>query len=128
MATVTSWNFGRAHAVSGGRYDTDGRGQSLHSTAPARYLRGTGRGAQFDIGGEIIMGVEDVAAVVGLSTGTVVANHLESLDHCPTTREQLSTLLEQPGIGNRLLIPDDGQELTWNRQPSSKSPGVIETD
>lgn len=85
-------------------------------------------GAQFDIGGEIIMGVEDVAAVVGLSTGTVVANHLESLDHCPTTREQLRSLREQPGIGHRLLIPDDGQELSWNRQPASEAPGVIETD
>lgn len=70
-------------------------------------------GASFDIGGEIIMGSDDVSAVARLSTGVVVANHLESLDHCPVTREQLRELGKRESLGNRLRVPEDGETLTF---------------
>lgn len=70
-------------------------------------------GARFDLGEEIIMGVEDLEKVTRLTSGVVVANHLEALDHCPVTREELRGLREQKGLGDRLRIPMDGETLQF---------------
>ncbi|MFC4258840.1 MBL fold metallo-hydrolase [Marinobacter lacisalsi] len=70
-------------------------------------------GASFDVGGEIIMGADEVAAVARLSTGVIVANHLEALDHCPVTREQLRALGERESLGSQLRIPGDGETLRF---------------
>lgn len=84
-------------------------------------------GAKFDIGREIIMGADDVLAVARISSGVVVANHLESLDHCPVTREQLKTIRKQHRIGDRLKVPDDGETMralsrpALNGEPDSSS-------
>ena len=72
-------------------------------------------GARFDIGGDIIMGVEDVIAFTELSEGTVVANHLEAISHCPVTRNELLAASLRAGIGNRLSAPADGQTILTNR-------------
>lgn len=66
-------------------------------------------GARFDVGGEIIMGVEDILGLLRVAKGCVVANHLEALDHCPVSRGQLRVAAEAAGLSQRLLIPDDGQ-------------------
>ena len=43
---------------------------------------------------------------------TVIAVHLEALDHCTVTREQLQRLASSESIASsRLLIPADGEEL-----------------
>ncbi|MES2581363.1 MAG: MBL fold metallo-hydrolase [Pseudomonadota bacterium] len=68
-------------------------------------------GARFDIGGDIIMGVDDVTAFTQLSTGTVVANHLEAISHCPVTRTDLLAAARRSGVHTRLLVPADGQTL-----------------
>lgn len=70
-------------------------------------------GARFDIGGEIIMGVEDVIAFTQLGSGVVVANHLEALNHCPVSRAQLAGAASATGVIERLRIPDDGQVLVF---------------
>ena len=69
-------------------------------------------GAQFDIGGDIIMGLEEAIEVGKLTKGWVVANHLEALDHCPVTREQLLEEGVACKINHRFLIPQDGETLT----------------
>lgn len=46
-------------------------------------------GARLDLGGDIIMGQADILAALQLSSGIIVANHLEALDHCPVTRAGL---------------------------------------
>ncbi|MHA6495437.1 MBL fold metallo-hydrolase [Pseudomonas borbori] len=71
-------------------------------------------GARFDLGGDIIMGVDDVIAFARLATGRVVANHLEALSHCPVTRTELALAAQQAGVAARLSIPGDGQVLTFN--------------
>jgi L-ascorbate metabolism protein UlaG (beta-lactamase superfamily) len=68
-------------------------------------------GARFDIGGDIIMGIDDVIAFAQLSTGTVVANHLEAISHCPVTRTALVAAAQLAGVGHRLVVPADGQIL-----------------
>ena len=68
-------------------------------------------GAHFDFGGEIIMGIDEVIKFTKMSKGTVVANHLEALGHCPVTRSDLAAAAKLAGVVSRLYIPADGAIL-----------------
>lgn len=70
-------------------------------------------GARFDVGQDIIMGLNDVIAFTRLSTGTVVANHLEAISHCPVTRKDLLAAGRAAGLSHRLQVPHDGETLEW---------------
>jgi L-ascorbate metabolism protein UlaG (beta-lactamase superfamily) len=61
-------------------------------------------GAEFTEGGLIVMGVEDVREVAA-RVPTVVAVHLEALNHCFLSRAELRAAV--PGV----LVPDDGETL-----------------
>jgi L-ascorbate metabolism protein UlaG (beta-lactamase superfamily) len=71
-------------------------------------------GARFDIGDEIIMGIDDVIELVKATKGTVVANHLEALSHCPVTRTELAAAAARAGVRGRLCIPEDGETLEFS--------------
>ncbi len=73
-------------------------------------------GARFDIGGDIIMGVDDVMAFTRLANGTVVANHLEAISHCPVTRTELLAAGRQAGLSQRLVVPADGETVVLQTQ------------
>ena len=68
-------------------------------------------GARFDLGGDIIMGIDDVISFTQLSIGTVIANHLEAISHCPVTRTALLAAARRAGVSQRLRTPADGQTL-----------------
>jgi len=71
-------------------------------------------GARFDMGQDIIMGVEEVIAFARLlqpSQGLVIANHLEALSHCPVQREELASAASSAGVMSRLRIPQDGETV-----------------
>lgn len=71
-------------------------------------------GARFDMGQDVIMGVEDVIAFTRLvqpSQGVVIANHLEALSHCPVTREELAAAATSAGVASHLRIPQDGETV-----------------
>jgi len=70
-----------------------------------------GGGARFDLGAEIIMNTMDVIDACALTSGITVVNHLEALDHCPTSRLELTLAAEHAGLINRLHIPEDGAVL-----------------
>jgi L-ascorbate metabolism protein UlaG (beta-lactamase superfamily) len=70
-------------------------------------------GARFDLGGEIIMGIDEVIEFVRVAPGTVVANHLEALSHCPVGREELRDAAARAGLGERLVIPADGEVMEF---------------
>ncbi len=61
-------------------------------------------GAEFLEGGLIVMGVDDVREVAA-RVQTVVAVHLEALNHCYLTRAELRRELPD------LLVPEDGETL-----------------
>jgi L-ascorbate metabolism protein UlaG (beta-lactamase superfamily) len=61
-------------------------------------------GAEFTEGGLIVMGVDDVREVAD-RVSTVVAVHLEALNHCFLTRAALAAAV--PGV----LIPRDGETV-----------------
>lgn len=70
-------------------------------------------GARFDVGQHIIMGTEEVIAFALALNGTIVANHLEALSHCPVTRAELRAATAAAGVADRVAIPADGQTLEF---------------
>jgi L-ascorbate metabolism protein UlaG (beta-lactamase superfamily) len=72
-----------------------------------------GGGARFDLGTKILMDGTDVFDACSLTSGIVIVNHLEALDHCPTTRAGLAAAAETAGLIERLRIPNDGETLEF---------------
>ncbi|HTF96809.1 MAG TPA: MBL fold metallo-hydrolase [Cellvibrio sp.] len=70
-------------------------------------------GAHFDLGGDIIMGTNDLVELIRITKGYVVANHMEALSHCPVQREDLRRATDSAGLGGRLYIPQDGEQLKF---------------
>ena len=71
-------------------------------------------GARFELGHEIIMGVDGVLAFTRAGSGITLANHLESLSHCPVTRAELAAAAARAGLADRLVIPEDGETLEFS--------------
>ena len=69
--------------------------------------------ATLDISKPILMSMDELIQFVCTAPGKVVANHLESLNHCPTTRKQLKQELESNGLLSKVYIPNDGDVLTF---------------
>lgn len=69
--------------------------------------------ARLDIGKPLLMTVPEILEFVRLAPGRVLANHLEALNHCPTTRLQLHQALQGAGLREKVDIPDDGSTLEY---------------
>jgi L-ascorbate metabolism protein UlaG (beta-lactamase superfamily) len=69
--------------------------------------------ANMGLGGDILFSVDELVELVRAARGEVVLNHLEALDHCPTTREALRSRMVSEKLSARVFIPDDGEELTF---------------
>ncbi|MEM9051922.1 MAG: MBL fold metallo-hydrolase [Bacteroidota bacterium] len=67
--------------------------------------------ARFDLFKPLLMTVEDIVRFIEDAPGRVIANHLESVNHCPTTREQLKTILTAKGLSEKTFIPEDGESI-----------------
>lgn len=63
-----------------------------------------------DLGGDIIMGIDDVDRVCPLSGAAVVANQLEAISHSPGSRVALAAATASAKVD--LLMPQDGEVLT----------------
>jgi L-ascorbate metabolism protein UlaG (beta-lactamase superfamily) len=58
---------------------------------------------------------QTVAVCYAAPTSTVVATHMDSLDHAQVSRADLRAYAEAAGISRQqLLIPADGESLEWN--------------
>jgi len=79
--------------------------------------------ANMGLGGNILFSVDELVQLVQAAPGQVVFNHLEALDHCPTTRVELEARMRQHGLQDRVHIPQDGEELTL--VPPSKNAGEV---
>jgi L-ascorbate metabolism protein UlaG (beta-lactamase superfamily) len=70
--------------------------------------------ARFLEGDPIIMDSGDVIATANAAPrATIVAIHLEALNHCPLTRAELRAAVDEAGVGQRVLIPADGETLRF---------------
>jgi L-ascorbate metabolism protein UlaG (beta-lactamase superfamily) len=71
-------------------------------------------GTRFLTGGPITMTSEDVAAVCrSISSALIVAVHMETVNHCVETREDLRGFLENEHLLEQVLIPADGDVLAF---------------
>jgi L-ascorbate metabolism protein UlaG (beta-lactamase superfamily) len=70
--------------------------------------------AQFVEGGPITMDAADVLDTAQSAPATqVVAVHMEAINHCLLTREELAAHLRRLGLAAWVLVPDDGEELDF---------------
>ncbi|NQZ77859.1 MAG: MBL fold metallo-hydrolase [Ekhidna sp.] len=65
--------------------------------------------AQLDIFQPLLMTMEDILKFIKNAPGKVIANHLEAVNHCPTTRLGLRKELEKNGLYEKTFVPEDGQ-------------------
>lgn len=62
----------------------------------------------------IIMGEEDVLAVhKAAPNATLIASHMEAVNHCVLSRAALRAYSEKEGFASSLLVPADGQTLAF---------------
>ena len=69
--------------------------------------------AQFDIFKPLLMTMEDILRFTKDAPGKVIANHMESVNHCPTTRDQLKKEIANIGLSEKVFIPNDGAVMTF---------------
>ncbi|WP_062053325.1 MBL fold metallo-hydrolase [Aquimarina longa] len=67
--------------------------------------------AQFDLFNKLIMDMNDILKFVKNTSGKVIANHMESINHCPLTRKKLREILIKNSLINKVLIPEDGDVI-----------------
>jgi len=74
--------------------------------------------AQFLEGGPITMDASDVIAVCRAApAASIVAVHLEAVNHCLLTRRALGEALAAAGLAGRVVIPADGDTLELAAPP-----------
>lgn len=89
--------------------------------------------ANFGVGADILFSVDELVTLARRSSATLVLNHLEALDHCPTTRAALRARMASEGLSDRVRVPEDGEAVTLsapkrgsavNVRSESGSPGI----
>ncbi len=86
-------------------------GEAIAAHAPDWIVVNAG-GARFLQGGAITMEAADVAAVAEAAPAArVVAVHMEAINHCLETREELAAALAEGGVDGRVSIPADGEAV-----------------
>jgi L-ascorbate metabolism protein UlaG (beta-lactamase superfamily) len=90
---------------------------AIHTHKPGVIVVNAGA-AQFLEGGVITMDVEDVVNVCRAAPGaTVIAVHMEAINHCVLTRARLREELEKSAATSPVLMPRDGEDLHVAAQP-----------
>ncbi|MGH1348004.1 MAG: MBL fold metallo-hydrolase [Nannocystales bacterium] len=76
--------------------------------------------ANMGIGGDILFSVDELVELTRLAPADVVFNHLEALDHCPTTRAGLRERMQAEGLSQRVHIPEDGEVLSFQQHSAHR--------
>lgn len=69
--------------------------------------------AQLDFGKPLLMTMNDILKFIKNAPGKVFANHLEALNHCPTTRIQLRNELKNHQLLEKVFVPEDGESVAF---------------
>lgn len=78
-------------------------------------------GANMGLGGDILFSLDELVELARRARGEIVFNHLEALDHCPTTRAGLAARLAAEGLNERTHIPADGEELVFETRGTTRA-------
>ncbi|MGI5122171.1 MBL fold metallo-hydrolase [Marinactinospora thermotolerans] len=99
--------------VAGDTVWTDDVAAALADHTPDIVVLNTGE-ATWITGDAIIMGADDVLrAHRALPDAQIVAVHMEALNHCVVTRDQVRALAAEHGITNLVHVPEDGEKMTF---------------
>ncbi len=113
-----------SRAIAGVRADGTARivgmGCAERSPVIALLIVAPAGAANLGMGGDLLFSVDDLVEMMGVARGQGVFNHLEALDHRPTTRAQLAARFAREGLGDRTHIPADGETLYF--APTSTNP------
>jgi L-ascorbate metabolism protein UlaG (beta-lactamase superfamily) len=70
--------------------------------------------AQFLEGGPITMDAQDVIQTARAAAGIpIVAVHMEAVNHCLLTRDELRQTLAEEGLADAVAVPSDGETLSF---------------
>lgn len=69
--------------------------------------------AQLDVFKPLLMTMGDILRFAKNSPGKVIANHLEAVNHCPTTRVQLRAELSKNQLAEKTYVPNDGEVIEF---------------
>ena len=87
--------------------------ESLRNYQPEIIVVNAGA-AQFSTGGPITMTADDVVEVCRTSPGAeVVAVHMEAINHCLLSRDELQTSVADAGVDSMVKIPADGETMSF---------------
>ncbi len=98
--------------ISGDTVYTDDIDRALTEFKPEIAVVAAGS-ASMDVGGPILMPLEEIITFIEKAPHKVIANHLEALNHCPTTRSALKHELEKRDLLLKTFIPNDGETLIF---------------
>ncbi len=69
---------------------------------------------QFLEGGPLIMGKEDVYQVYKAAPkAKILVSHMEAVNHWGLSRKELKTFIKDKGITSNVLVPDDGETISF---------------
>ncbi|MFO0660278.1 MAG: MBL fold metallo-hydrolase [Polyangiaceae bacterium] len=80
--------------------------------------------ANMGVGGDILFSIDELLTLARRAPGVIVFNHLEALDHCPTTRAGLTQRLRDEGLLDRARIPHDGERIELPASARSATPPI----
>lgn len=69
--------------------------------------------AQLDVFQPLLMRMGDILKFVKNAPNQVIANHLEAVNHCPTSRKQLKAEVSKIGLSDKVFIPNDGESKVY---------------
>lgn len=69
--------------------------------------------AQLDIFKPLLMHMDDILKFIINAPNKVIANHLEAVNHCPTTRQQLKNEVSKVGLSDNVFVPNDGESIVY---------------
>lgn len=72
-----------------------------------------GGSAQLDIFQPLLMTMDDILKFIQNAPQKVIVNHLEAVNHCPTTRTELKSKLESKQLIHKVSIPADGESIIF---------------
>ncbi|MGL4630042.1 MAG: MBL fold metallo-hydrolase [Leadbetterella sp.] len=69
--------------------------------------------AQFDVFQPVLMRMDDILKFIRNAPKNVIANHLEAVNHCPTTRDKVREEVFKNGLSEKTFIPMDGESRIY---------------
>ena len=99
--------------ISGDTVFTDDIHRALEDLSPDIAIVAAGS-ASLDLGGPILMPMNEIITFIRHAPKNVIANHMEALNHCPTKRDDLKQELRIQNLLDKTEIPSDGQTLEYS--------------